>query len=368
MGMVMLSAKDRLLALAIRRNLDKISMSGSPAEIFAALRPITAISGGMIGTSTEGKPESMVIRDVNLTEPMVNGFQETPREQRGLMFAPLFAAKAGQLVPATKGLSVSAREQIKLWQITRAEGYGETAGYKVSDPDGYSRRFVFMTLALEGPCMFTERDHYLLGVLQKPIYSALERLRVPLIPSEKVSMQMMEEREIGYVLVAQKSLPRCIEVNMRARALIERYAASVGIEADRLLVSMFAKQAMTQCSDGSSWVIVRKHGDAELKVHVHGLRPDSHNVGENVWLVTMEESIYPVDLSIFSAFGLTPREIEIVQLLVESEYTAKDIAEELGTSPHTVRTQIEKIRGKMGVKSRAALTAKVQYLRRQRRR
>ena len=50
-------------------------------------------------------------------------------------------------------------------------------------------------------------------------------------------------------------------------------------------------------------------------------------------------------------FGLTPRECEVLGLLVDGLYQP-EIAERLYLSPKTVGTHIQRIMGKMGVKSR----------------
>ena len=52
-----------------------------------------------------------------------------------------------------------------------------------------------------------------------------------------------------------------------------------------------------------------------------------------------------------SAYGLTPAEAKVAVALVESG-TAEQVADALGTSPHTVRTQIKQIYMKLGVDTR----------------
>jgi DNA-binding NarL/FixJ family response regulator len=55
-------------------------------------------------------------------------------------------------------------------------------------------------------------------------------------------------------------------------------------------------------------------------------------------------------------FGLTPRETEVLGLLVEG-LSQPEIAERLSLSPKTVGTHIQRIMGKMGVKSRTQAVA-----------
>ena len=52
-------------------------------------------------------------------------------------------------------------------------------------------------------------------------------------------------------------------------------------------------------------------------------------------------------------YGLTPREIDVLRLLVDGLSTA-DIAEKLFISPRTVSTHVASILGKLGVATRSA--------------
>lgn len=53
-----------------------------------------------------------------------------------------------------------------------------------------------------------------------------------------------------------------------------------------------------------------------------------------------------------STYGLTPAEARVAVTLLESS-SAQEVADTLGTSPHTVRTQIKQIYAKLGVDTRA---------------
>lgn len=53
-----------------------------------------------------------------------------------------------------------------------------------------------------------------------------------------------------------------------------------------------------------------------------------------------------------SSYGLTPAESKVALTLLESD-SAQEVADKLGTSPHTVRTQIKQIYSKLGVDMRA---------------
>jgi DNA-binding NarL/FixJ family response regulator len=64
----------------------------------------------------------------------------------------------------------------------------------------------------------------------------------------------------------------------------------------------------------------------------------------------------PHTLDDADVFGLTPRECEVLGLLVEG-LSQPEIAERLYLSPKTVGTHIQRIMGKMGVKSRTQAVA-----------
>ena len=59
--------------------------------------------------------------------------------------------------------------------------------------------------------------------------------------------------------------------------------------------------------------------------------------------------------------GLTPRELEVARLLMSGGSNA-EIADTLGISPYTARHHTERILGKLGVRSRAAVPGTVQEL------
>lgn len=71
--------------------------------------------------------------------------------------------------------------------------------------------------------------------------------------------------------------------------------------------------------------------------------------------LTLTEGMLQIDVKLLmSTYALTPAEARIVQLMV-SGYSGPGAARLLGTSLHTVRTQIARAYEKIGVRSQAAL-------------
>lgn len=62
--------------------------------------------------------------------------------------------------------------------------------------------------------------------------------------------------------------------------------------------------------------------------------------------------------SLACSLGLTGRELEVVRSLFQAESEA-DIGADLGISPHTVHSHLDRIHRKLGVTSRVALVVRV---------
>lgn len=362
-GMVGLSSADHKLVLKAHQALRSVSANGAPKAVFDALRPCTPIVGGLIGSLTPGSVDALVSHAVGLPEDVLKGWFDAPREQMLMMLSPLIVASGGELISDTQGISEPIREQIDLCRVMSKSGLGETAGYMVSDSARRQRRLTFLTFALDEKAQFTPRDQIMLGLLRHDIHAALERVRLPFVPSQSMMVQVLENRRWGFVLVSQETM-RCVEMNMRARELVGKYSQSARIESGRYVVSSFAMRAVFETRTTDAWTVLHHRGDGEIKVTVHELKKEEHAIGEDLWLVMIEETEYLTEMGIFARFALTPREKEIAVFLAETSSSAKEIAARLGTSYDTVRTQIGTIYRKCSVHSRSELLVKLKGRRR----
>jgi DNA-binding CsgD family transcriptional regulator len=66
----------------------------------------------------------------------------------------------------------------------------------------------------------------------------------------------------------------------------------------------------------------------------------------------------PDDAALRARFGLTGREATVARLLAERLSDA-EIGARLGTSPHTARTHVERVRAKVGVARRSEVAARL---------
>lgn len=71
-----------------------------------------------------------------------------------------------------------------------------------------------------------------------------------------------------------------------------------------------------------------------------------------VFIADGAQEVYVDPELLHSAYGLTPAETKVAVTLLESS-SAQEVADALGTSPNTVRTQIKQIYAKLGVDTRA---------------
>lgn len=356
-GMARLSLEEQQLVLCAHEELKKVATQGAPEAIFDALRACTPITGGFVGSFTRGGTEPVASHPVKLPVDLVCGWFDAPRQQLFTMLAPLLNARGGQLISDREAITGKVRDEIELIQIVSASGLGETAGYMVSDPAMTSRSLKFLTFALDESAQFTPKDHIMLGLLRDDIHAALERVRLPLISSQSITAQIMEDRKLGFVLVAPKSA-QCVEMNLRARELVAKYVPAASFDSGKYVMSSFAIRALFETKSKDSWIIAHRKG-GELEVTVHELKKEEHAIGEDLWLVMLEETLYPGQADFFSPLGLTSREEEIAIYLVTTGLSYKEIADRLGTKYHTVRTQINCVYRKAKVHSRNELTAKL---------
>ncbi len=104
-------------------------------------------------------------------------------------------------------------------------------------------------------------------------------------------------------------------------------------------------------------VLALKEPEAADSATRHGPRRlifTLHEADEDEWLLVMREtSDQAVIDAVGAAFGLTSREAEVLYWLAKGK-TNRDIGDILGTSPATVKKQLEHVYQKLGVETRTA--------------
>ncbi|HWN67095.1 MAG TPA: LuxR C-terminal-related transcriptional regulator [Haliangium sp.] len=347
--------RDRRSVERARRLLKAVSVGGSPAELFEALRACAPVAGGLIGTMGAGMTGSMISHVVGLPGDVLEEWAATPLAHLRLMMEPLIPAKPGDLISDRMAITGSFREKLSLLRVLGSAGLGESAGYKVAvrtSPSG-KQEHSFLTVALEGREVFTPAQREIFRRLHPMIEAALARMALPLVAREPFHMQVLEEDRIGYLCLSNTGA--VIELNERAHVLARQYSRVAHVEGGRGWLARFAEQVLMQTRGRRAWSLRHDNG-ARVEIRVYRVSKEYYPVGQDLVLVELHEVALACD-------GLTPRECEIAHFLVLTGLSQKQIADKLGISEGTLRKHAQSIFDCFGVHSRPELIELLSQLR-----
>ncbi|WP_437303829.1 response regulator transcription factor [Sorangium sp. So ce388] len=347
-----------------RRLLENISVQGAPEAIFDALAQCAPIVGGLVGSVRAGVGAA-VSHVVRLPARVFEGYISTPEEHLARMLSPLYDAPPGALISDTQAITGRFREELRLLADLRAAGLGETAGYKLAtNPSGSSgAEHCFLTFALDRRQKFTARHRRLLARLLPAVQEALERIKVPLIPSQSILAQIVDEDTLGFLCV--KRALRLVELNQRAHTLITRYLPDVRIEGGRGMLDRFVARAIEQTRGGRTWPVIGAQGSA-IEISTMLLAKEAHAICEDVYLIRIREfaaasAARPLGesgLTPLEETGLTAKQLAVARRLCSTGDSYKQCAHELNIALGTMRTHTQNIYRRLKVQSRAELTAR----------
>jgi DNA-binding CsgD family transcriptional regulator len=338
-----------------RRLLQAVSVGGSPAELFQALRACAPVAGGLIGTMGSAMAGSMITHVVGLPGDVLEEWAATPLAHLRLMMEPLIPAKPGDLISDRMAITGSFREKLALLRVLGSAGLGESAGYKVAvriNPSG-KQEHSFLTVALDGREVFTPAQSEILRRLHPMIEAALARMALPFVAREPFHMQILEEDRIGYMCLSNTG--RVIELNERAHVLARQYSRAARVEGGRGWLARFAEQVWMKTRGRRTWSI-REDNGARVEIRVYRVAKEYHPVAQDLLMVELHEIALACD-------GLTPRECEIAHYLVLTGLSQKQIADKLGINEGTLRKHIQSIFECFGVHSRPELIELLSQLR-----
>ncbi|AGP37903.1 hypothetical protein SCE1572_27600 [Sorangium cellulosum So0157-2] len=281
------------------------------------------------------------------------------------MLAPLVPASPGTLISETESITGQFREELELLRRLRAAGLGEAAGYKVSamPREAGARAHCFMTFALEDGQTFTREHRHLLARLQPAVHAALERLCVPLVASQSILAQIVEEQTIGYMCLSRSGA--IVEVNERLHALVRRFLRAARVEDGRGALAQFAGRALDETRGQRSWCLEHEDGSTHVKISVHHLAKETHIIGEDLQLVIMQEiptlqreksllgeAVPPMCQTpqLTAALGeLDDVEQKIVVAMVTTKSQNKQIAIEMGLGLRAFEKRVQRIASKLNI-------------------
>jgi DNA-binding CsgD family transcriptional regulator len=331
---------------------------GAPDAVFEAIGMCAPVAGGLVGVMDTSDLNATVSHVVKLPASVLEGWASTPIKHLHLMLAPLLGALPGQLISDSTAITGRLRDELTLLNQLRAAGLGESAGYKLATEHAVPGRSAhhFLTFALQEGQTFTRAHHAALAELLPDIRAALERLRVPLVASEPILSQIVEEQSIGYLCVSQNG--GIVEVNHRAHTLVLRCLRAAGVEGGRGALDRFAQRVLQETTGARRWRLAAEGAGSTVEFTAHWLARESHALGQSLVLVMMQERDAPSALVPLESTELTPRQIEIARLLCSSGLPYKLIADRFGISEGTTRKHVENIYRCLGVNSRPELVAR----------
>jgi DNA-binding NarL/FixJ family response regulator len=185
-------------------------------------------------------------------------------------------------------------------------------------------------------------------------------MRLPLLPHEEISFQIIQEQRIGYVLLQHSW--RVIEANVRAFILCDEYSAADSTRPRASAIETFIHQhiRVDDSLTNSTYYVPSTDRRRRLDVNLHLLNKERHVIADDVVLMELKEVVLdaPLDSEASRAIlgELSPRERDILVQIVTTGLAAKSIADKLRISPRTVEKHIQRIYDRLGVHSRPELT------------
>jgi DNA-binding NarL/FixJ family response regulator len=164
----------------------------------------------------------------------------------------------------------------------------------------------------------------------------------------------MEAKGAAAMLVVDRD-NEVADLTIEAGRLLDELR-TVGVDEHGLPAIVRNVVTRARASRSSSHIATRLHGTSGTWRRVTAIPME----GERGSVAVMIEPARAADLTpiLLEAYGLTEREIEIVVHLARGLAT-KEIASELGISPHTVRDHVKAIFAKTGFSTRGELVARV---------
>ena len=312
----------------------------------------------MLGTMGSAQPTDTHSHAVSLPDDVLESWATTPGEQLQVMMSPLILAAPGDLISDRDAIRGPLRERLALLHVLDGAGLGETAGYKVAQesPRIGQTQTRFLTLALERGQSFTRDHRSLLSQLQPHIAATLALLDLPLLAHKCIRSQIPEEVNRGYLCVNADGVP--VEFNRRASDLANRYATVLGYAPTRGWLSRFAAWIAEPTSVTNPRKLWNDDYTARLTIRSHRLGKESHHLGQDLTLVTLDED-RPIERLLAVAPGLRGRPLEAACHLAFGGCTNQEIAECMGISPKTVSRHLETVYEAAGVNSARELQSKL---------
>ena len=339
------------IARAAHRGLDAIELFKHAARALEPVMPIDAWCGLIMDPTTVmstggiheyGFPFRYLPRcmEIEYAEPDVNKFADLGRQR----------VPAGTLRQATAG---APQGSLHYQEVLRPSSYGDEL--RVSLRSGATTWGGMVFLRGDGAPDFTSQEAALVvGVA--PVLG--EGIRRSLLLSANGSVAA------GYGVVLLDADGRLEAMNADAERLVSQLV-EVGPHDGQLPHSIYgvaarAGQLASEAGSADSEPArARARTSSGAWVTLHGSVLDG---GSGLRTAVVIEPSRPPEVAplLLQAYGLTPRELEVAQLLLAG-FSAPHIARLLVLSPHTARDHLKSIFARVGVTSQQELIARVYF-------
>ena len=345
-------------AIQAALQLRKVPPGGAPSLIFEALRCLAPVAGGLIGVMGTEMSGATISHVVRLPAEVLEGWTRTPLPLLMKMMAPLVPASPGDLISDRAAITGPLREEIELFRVMRGAGLGESAGYKVAARPAASGRVEhrYLTIALEAGAAFLPWQADVLRALQPEMEAALARLEVPLITSEPVLTQIIDQGELGFVCLSQTG--QIIELNARGQELCFRYLREAHVGPERGWLVRFVDRMRAETTSAPCRLVSLERGTV-LEVDATVISKGIHGLSAPATLLRLRESDLLSPKALRALAELSPKRREVANLLARTALSQKQIAAKLNVSLGTARKHITEVFAALEVKSREELMLKL---------
>ncbi|WP_437712997.1 hypothetical protein WMF45_44935 [Sorangium sp. So ce448] len=342
--------------------LDRLPAQGTTVGLLDAIAGCVPVQAGLLLSFCQGSGEGMCAHALRVPEPIFEAWMGTEPALLNHVLAPVIDAPEGGLLLDRETVGERLRPSLRVMRELHRHGLGEGAGVKLLERrrPGGEREQVVLALLKARHDRFADEDQRMLALMGPVLREAARRIDVPLIPSEPILTQIVEQGELGYVCLSARGALR--EANRRAHEVVATFGPGLGLSRRRAALRDFADMALAKTEGARTWSITSTAERKHLDVSRVRLRAESHAADEDIALLLLRETpmLLPSEHPAAAAAleKLTPTEQAVAKQLVDTSLLYEGAAGALKMNIGTFRTHVNNVYRKLKVGSRHELIAR----------
>lgn len=345
-----------------------ISPGDIPENLFSIIQPLVPHACGFIEVIRNSDPANATGYFVNVPEGYAEWFMSVyPNDPIPAALTLIPEGDHIELKSFHQRMAVSTGQDFVRQVDTEARrifDIHDLETLKISDsPSLGSREVIGMTLFRSGAeGTYSDEEHQILQILQPGLKSAINKLRLPFYRQEPLLEQLLKDARTAYALTDAGGNIR--EVNGQLVPTLLEYMGSGSLQTSMQTLHRFVSEMLSAFRTTGvhrKWLKHQEPGRL-LESSVHPFPSASGIFPDDRFLILMREvhGQTPESWRQSPLVGLfSPREHEIVALLMETGLSAKEIADRICISPRTAEKHIERIYQKAAVRTRSELVTKL---------